>query len=284
MYFKCASLLIAFLTIVWLLRRLEKSREPSIPHPLWQVGQRRFGGLPFWCGDQEVWPPTEGGPVLLVGDCDWTFPDEYPEESVKRAFARFSRIYAQNLNPETLNEEQSRIVRPFPIGLDLHTRPQSWKAQYDDFTTRARRACRFEERDSRVLVTWAGDTPYPDKKGYKGRDVVRANCLSCPLFVDGASPHREATWDAMSRHKFVYVPAGNGLDTHRLWEAVGMGCVALGQDTPFHRGMQRWLPLHIVDEEEVDEDCLSFCESLALGTEAAISMLRSRRWIPESAF
>ena len=39
------------------------------------------------------------------------------------------------------------------------------------------------------------------------------------------NPHLVAYYKKVAAHKFVVAPRGNGIDTHRLWEALYLGCV-----------------------------------------------------------
>jgi hypothetical protein len=59
----------------------------------------------------------------------------------------------------------------------------------------------------------------------------RQECLSqIPKELCYFQPHyiqRKATWDSMSRFVFVLCPHGGGLDTHRLWEALILGCIPI---------------------------------------------------------
>uniref|UniRef100_A0A6C0D6W0 Exostosin GT47 domain-containing protein n=1 Tax=viral metagenome TaxID=1070528 RepID=A0A6C0D6W0_9ZZZZ len=52
--------------------------------------------------------------------------------------------------------------------------------------------------------------------------VPKDLCYFEPLYLN-----REYTWRKMSSFKFVLCPYGGGLDTHRLWEAVALGCIPI---------------------------------------------------------
>lgn len=50
--------------------------------------------------------------------------------------------------------------------------------------------------------------------------VDRSACFFEPTFVP-----RQATWSNQVAYAFALCPAGNGPDTHRLWEALVLGCI-----------------------------------------------------------
>jgi hypothetical protein len=44
---------------------------------------------------------------------------------------------------------------------------------------------------------------------------------------------RATTWMHQRQFAFVVCPYGNGLDTHRVWEALALGCIAIVKPGPF---------------------------------------------------
>lgn len=63
-------------------------------------------------------------------------------------------------------------------------------------------------------------------------------------------------FDIMVQSLFVLCPAGNGTDTHRLWEALYLGCIPIVKRYPFTEYYEKYLPILIVDKWE--EITLSF--------------------------
>lgn len=59
-------------------------------------------------------------------------------------------------------------------------------------------------------------------------------------------------------HKFILCPRGNGIDTHRLWEALYCGVIPIVTRHQAHEGLEGNLPIFFVDSyEEVNEDILN---------------------------
>jgi hypothetical protein len=46
------------------------------------------------------------------------------------------------------------------------------------------------------------------------------------------NPHLVSYYQKVASHKFVVAPRGNGWDTHRLWEALYLGCVPIVMSSP----------------------------------------------------
>jgi len=59
-------------------------------------------------------------------------------------------------------------------------------------------------------------------------------------------------------HKFILCPRGNGVDTHRMWEAVYCGVIPVVQWHKTHSGLEGNLPILFVDSYyQVTEDLLN---------------------------
>jgi len=59
-------------------------------------------------------------------------------------------------------------------------------------------------------------------------------------------------------HKFILCPRGNGVDTHRMWEALYCGVIPVVQRHPVHANIEGQLPVLFVDSYyEVTEDLLN---------------------------
>jgi hypothetical protein len=58
-------------------------------------------------------------------------------------------------------------------------------------------------------------------------------------------------------HKFILCPRGNGVDTHRMWEALYCGVIPVVQRSHVHAGIEGKLPVLFVDSyQDVTEDLL----------------------------
>jgi len=67
---------------------------------------------------------------------------------------------------------------------------------------------------------------------------------------------RETTWKNQSQYAFVISPHGNGLDCHRTWEALCLGCIPILRTSPLN-ALYDELPVYIVqDWSDVTEENL----------------------------
>jgi len=58
---------------------------------------------------------------------------------------------------------------------------------------------------------------------------------------------REITWRNQSKYAFVISPHGNGLDCHRTWEALCLGCIPIVRTSPLD-SLYEGLPVYIVND------------------------------------
>jgi hypothetical protein len=89
-------------------------------------------------------------------------------------------------------------------------------------------------------------------------DRVRAKeLISADLIDYEPTPvDRETTWRNQSNYAFVISPHGNGLDCHRTWEALCLGCIPIVKTSPLD-SLYEELPVYIVqDWSEVTEENL----------------------------
>ena len=54
----------------------------------------------------------------------------------------------------------------------------------------------------------------------------------------------------LTRYKFCLAPRGNGIDTHRIWEALYMGCIPVVRRHTTHKFAEGRLPIYWVEEWE----------------------------------
>ena len=89
-------------------------------------------------------------------------------------------------------------------------------------------------------------------------DRVRAMDLISPNLIDYEPTRvdRDTTWKNQSKYAFVISPHGNGLDCHRTWEALCLGCIPIVRTSPLD-ALYDELPVYIVqDWSDVTEENL----------------------------
>ena len=69
--------------------------------------------------------------------------------------------------------------------------------------------------------------------GISTRRAVWAAINESGVAADLANGQRRRdVWRQMAGHGFVVSPVGHGLDSHRTWEALSLGCIVLVEKSP----------------------------------------------------
>jgi hypothetical protein len=111
----------------------------------------------------------------------------------------------------------SDFVRPLPIGLE-----NRWRLNNGRVGPFKRLQSKVQSRAARENLVFAAFNVHTNASE---REVARLACMSegIPVIEDRSSPrkHRKHLLNSY----FVISPPGNGLDCHRTWEAIYLGCV-----------------------------------------------------------
>jgi len=167
--------------------------------------------------------------ILVTGNEDTTIPDDFQEKSNDILNSpNLIHWYSQNLN-YTGNIKLSSI----PIGLDYHTigngkqgyewwgKKETPKKQEEYVFELEKKP--FEERELKLYVNF--NNSIRGKYGEKDRkDALEQTPVKLQVIEKDNIPRKE-TWKNMTKYAFVVSPHGNGLDCHRTWEALVLGCI-----------------------------------------------------------
>jgi hypothetical protein len=160
--------------------------------------------------------------ILLSGDSDTTVPQDVPEAQTILEHPLLIRWYSQNCTPE-------EKLYQLPIGLYFHvifTSMRGWiplkqNIQYYENLlkelkkTPKRNKC-FSNFHFLLNTRYAGDR-------IDAINLIPTNLID----YQSVKVSSEETWKLMSSYKFVVSPHGNGLDCHRTWEALILGCIPI---------------------------------------------------------
>ena len=141
-------------------------------------------------------------------------------------------------------------IAPIPIGIDLHT-PRG------GMSTSQLVALLEHIRASRAPVTHHPLRVFSDlsisltsKERYRASAILR-NCDHVDFLESRIS--QEAIWRRYAQYPFVLSAEGNGLDCHRTWELLYLGCIVITKSSPLDP-LFEGLPVVIVrDWEEVHD-------------------------------
>lgn len=168
--------------------------------------------------------------VLVLGNSDRNFSSS---ELSRLAREEKLTIFAQNL------VEAVDLVTPLPIGLE-----NSWRKHHGiPETFDDARGQLSEDKIFRILWGFRISTNPPV------RGPAALALVECPVADEtgrlGPASHR----DALVRYAFVASPPGNGLDTHRTWEAMYLGCVPIVLRSHMTEAYERLgLPVWVIDD------------------------------------
>ena len=193
--------------------------------------------------------------VLVSGDSDTTVPtDVRNQANVILNHPLLLCWYSQNC------VEPSEKLKQLPIGLDFHTLTssnhswgpqQSLDSQESDIE-RLSSIALSKELKCYSNFHFLMNTRYAiDRKAaivYVPKDLV---------FYEPHKITRIESWRNMIHHKYVLSPHGNGLDCHRTWEALALGCIPIMRSSPLDP-MFEGLPVLIVKEwRDVTQELLN---------------------------
>jgi len=181
---------------------------------------------------RDIFPAIQTPFVLVTGDCDASCPDDlFPSHADFLAFIENPRIlawYSQNCILTTHAK-----LHQIPIGQDYHTlsngdchwgpgsSPIDQERTLDDIRNQAPP---FWERKCKAYANFhfSLTTKYAHDRHDALAQVPRE-------MVDYESNRwwRVDTWKHQVEYAFVLSPHGGGLDCHRTWEAICLGCIPI---------------------------------------------------------
>ena len=199
--------------------------------------------------------------ILVSGDCDESIPNDiFPS---KELFDRF--ISNKNL----IHWLCQNYVGPYhpkitlmPIGLDYHTmtlsnmwgpiaNPSNQEASLQSLKNSSKP---FYERQIKCYANF--HFFMTTKFGYDRKDALH-NIPSNLVYYEPHKVERLQTWKKQINYAFVISPHGNGLDCHRTWEALVLGCIPIVKTSSID-SLYDELPVLIVkDWKEVTQELLN---------------------------
>ena len=167
--------------------------------------------------------------ILVSGDCDKTIPEEILTSNNFNNLINDKRVlhwFSQNVTIE-----HPKITR-IPIGLDYHTLTK--QPLWGPITT-----CKEQEKilqmikDKSVLFYNRNIKCYANfqfsmntKLGYDRKNAFQKLNKNL-VYYEENKVTRLITWNKQKDFAFVICPHGGGLDCHRNWEALCLGCIPI---------------------------------------------------------
>ena len=197
----------------------------------------------------EVLPLIDFPFILVSGDCDETIPQEIINQSEFNNLLNNTRLvhwFCQNMTV------QHPKITQMPIGLDYHTLTVNplWGP-----------LCGCQEQEKQLLFFKAKSVPFWNrdvhcyanfhftmntKLGHDRKDAFQKINKDL-IFYEVTQVTRLTTWNKQLNFAFVVCPHGGGLDCHRNWEALCLGCIPIVKTSPID-SLYNGLPVLIVDD------------------------------------
>lgn len=167
--------------------------------------------------------------ILVSGDSDDIMPQELLNNTDYNKLLNDNRLthwFCQNMTME--NNKITKI----PIGLDYHTLTQ--KPLWGPISS-------CQEQEKMLLMIKDKSVPFwnrnikcygnfqfniQSKLGYDRNDAFK-NIKKDLMYYEEKPVSRLITWNKQKDFAFVICPHGGGLDCHRNWEALCLGCIPI---------------------------------------------------------
>ena len=200
--------------------------------------------------------------VLVSGDSDLCVPKEALSKGETLILLK-SKLLLKWYTQNSRIEENDKIIQ-MPIGLDYHTilnNPNCrWRLPHEKIIPKEQENILFNiideskpfyERNNKIYVNFTIDS---DR--FNQRRIV-LNIIPNELIENDIQfKPRTETWKKITEYCFVLSPAGIGLDCHRTWEALCLGCIPIICIKEF-KILFKDLPVLIVNDwSEVTKDLL----------------------------
>ncbi len=208
----------------------------------------------------EILPKIQKKIILVVNDGDETFPSEVLSVEESEALIgsdKIFHIFAQNCS---YTGKWASKITYLPIGIDYHTVELQPHAFQEVYQTVKDQSDSLDEIISSLFPTdkrqkGAFIDFHLNNSNYHGRNgetrTFIANQLQAKESLKGYLhflPHRisrRELWQQKGRYAFSISPHGNGLDCHRTWEDLMLGCIVIVKTSPLD-SIYEGLPVVIV--------------------------------------
>lgn len=170
--------------------------------------------------------------ILVSGDCDESIPEAIFTDAEFKAFIESDKIihwFSQNC---VGNHPKLSLI---PIGLDYHTRVSSdiWgpimspQEQEAEIISVKNGAKPFYEREIKAYANFHFNMQADRKYTADRRDAKENIPPECVSYEPTFTKTRLETFQHQAKYAFVVSPHGNGLDCHRTWESLVLGCIPI---------------------------------------------------------
>jgi len=212
--------------------------------------------------------------ALITGNSDYAITDNIVSVAPKNIAA----WYAQNAL------SNSEILHPLPIGLEnkLPSARQGHGIGYFDRASEKENL--LNQNNISNLNSKFIYANFNINTNYNYRSIVRDYCIESS-FIDWQEPNLNLKdfFDTIRNYKMVVCPAGNGVDTHRLWEVLYSNRIPITIITGNYKIYELYKKLPIILLEDInqllDKDFIIQQYDLCMSKAWDFSLLDMNKWI-----
>jgi len=198
--------------------------------------------------------------VLITGNSDHTINLNSPDAKKILNNPNLIHWFSQNLNTEGTAKKCSHI----PIGIDYHSLSPDefnedvwwWGYKQTPLLQEAqliviREETKLKPKIPKIYCNFLHTLHLPERA--ESLKKIKHTLLE----IENDKLSRTTTWSNMAKYKFVLSPPGVGIDCHRTWEALALGCIPIVKSScidPVFEGLPVWI---VNDWEEANnlENC-----------------------------
>jgi len=180
----------------------------------------------------ENYMPIISTPFILVsGDCDETMPYDMLNEKEFDDFISSDKLIHWYIQNCVISHPK---IKGIPIGLDYHTmsrQDHEWGKHTSPLNQEkmllsvSRDSKLFYNRNIKIYSNCHFSIKYA-KYGYDRQDAIDKIDKNL-VYYEPSKINRLQSWRKQVEFAFVLSPHGNGLDCHRTWEALALGCIPI---------------------------------------------------------
>jgi hypothetical protein len=196
------------------------------------------GSTIYVCGSavphfvQVIAPQIPFNYILVSGDCDQTVPNDLfaSDQDFNKFIESSNLIHWFSQNCVLISHPK---LSQIPIGLDYHTMAER-DHEWGNKTTPLNQekllktvASKANPLDQRICKAYANFHFLMTTKFGSDRVDAINQVPKDLVYYEPTKIKRLNTWVNQSKYAFVISPHGNGLDCHRTWEALALGCIPI---------------------------------------------------------
>ncbi len=191
---------------------------------------------------------------------------------LKRWFCQNIDFDHEKLNALPIGMDYHSVWRDPKIWSDPHPLPSDQEIKIKSIKKRTKPA---HLRDDKIFCNWHFSLSHGQRKDC----FNRVNKQLC--FFQSSTIPRYRSWELQTEFKFVLSPNGQGIDCHRTWEALILGCIPIIQPSLVAEKLFKNLPVIVIDDWEALNQAFLLKKFDFLNFNFDSDVLRLNYWVNE---